>query len=159
MCDKHVVKQPLECAQLLSTVAHVWSELSFKAAPRYNELIATKQIYRVTHFHHPCTKWLLESRHNCAWLVKHGIALCDEYYWRYGITRGRQHAARAVIECLTNEFPLYFKGDQTQHTPFVQCMPEELRSDDAVKSYRELYRRDKARFAQWTQPSKTPSWW
>ena len=31
----------------------------------------------------PCTIWANQSRDNAAWLIAHGIALCEEYEHRY----------------------------------------------------------------------------
>ena len=33
---------------------------------------------------HPCTKWAAESHEKTAWLIAHGLALCTEYFHRYG---------------------------------------------------------------------------
>ena len=76
--DRHVVKQSLESAQLLSTV---FSSLGGKTR------------YKPTHKNHPCTLWAGECSGNYEWLVELGLALCDEYTYRYG----REHACGAVI--------------------------------------------------------------
>ena len=66
-CDKHVVKMPLECAQMLSTVHRHYGSDDF-------------QLYKSTHKHHPCTLWAASSRANYAWLFDHFRALNDEYF-------------------------------------------------------------------------------
>ena len=66
-CDKHVVKMILETAQLLC------SPYVPGVAP-----------YRRTHYNHPCAKWTRESQSNYFWLGIHGLALADEYTYRYG---------------------------------------------------------------------------
>jgi hypothetical protein len=43
-------------------------------------------------------------------------------------------------------------------TPFALAMPDELKSDDAIASYRDFYHKDKATFASWTKRGQ-PSWW
>ena len=46
-------------------------------------------------------------------------------------------------------------------TPFAQAMPDELKSDDAVESYRMFYMKDKAAIgkgATWKVRGK-PYWW
>jgi hypothetical protein len=46
-------------------------------------------------------------------------------------------------------------------TPFAQAMPEELKSNDAVESYRMFYMKDKAAIgkgANWKVRGK-PYWW
>ena len=86
--DRRLVKMCLETAQLLSqaVVLNGGEHAS---------------LYNVTHQHHPCAKWCRSSLGNFLWLCDHGIALCDEYMFRYG----RRHASRTVIkaasECRT----------------------------------------------------------
>ena len=66
-CDKHVVKMPLETAQILC------SAFEPGTAP-----------YKRTHYNHPCSVWGRESKVNYKWLIEHGLALSDEYTYRYG---------------------------------------------------------------------------
>ena len=33
---------------------------------------------------HPCTIWANETVANARWLIRHGLALCEEYSNRYG---------------------------------------------------------------------------
>lgn len=115
-CDKHVVKMPLETAQVMSTIV---------GGP-----------YRPTHARHPCTVWAGDSFGNFYWLYLHGMALCTEYTRRYG----RVHKSQAVIEqcmtiaCDSHEFA---KSEQTE---FVQCMPDEYKHSDPVIAYRAYYK-------------------
>ena len=59
--DKHVVKMPLETAQLLCTVHWVCGG----EAP-----------YKKTHLNHPSSIWARYSIENYRWLCKLGKALC-----------------------------------------------------------------------------------
>jgi hypothetical protein len=138
-CDRHVVKMTLETAQLLCTVAR----LTGLDAP-----------YRVTHASHPCVAWARASADNYAWLAMHGLALADEYERRYR----RVHASLAVLCCDAVRETLRALPS-IGSTPFVQCMPEELRGPDPVEAYRGYYRRDKARFARWNRGTSAPIWW
>ena len=54
LCDKHVVKMPLEEAQMLSTVVR---QLDPDYADKHG-------LYRVAHKNHPCTLWAGKSRLN-----------------------------------------------------------------------------------------------
>ena len=74
LCDKHIVKMPVETAQILSTVTGVG--------------------YKPTHRKHPCVLWAGASLGNFLWLVEHGFWLCCEYSHRYQ----RRHASHKVIE-------------------------------------------------------------
>jgi len=132
-CDKHVVKMPLETAQMLCAVAYRFG----RSAP-----------YKPTHPRHPCTVWAGDSVGNWYWLRDHGIALCDEYRHRYG----KQHASRRVIEAMQPP-PIL----PTQLTPFPQAMPEEYHTTNVVDAYRAYYRGAKHSFAKWTNRS-IPSW-
>lgn len=147
-CDRHVVKMVLETAQLLSTA--LWLTCPAEAA----RLRSSGLIYLPTHSRHPCSLWLLESAANVRWLGRLGLALADEYEFRYP---GKAHASRRVIEaCLA----LFLEASSSQHcaisaarrrTPFVQVMPGEYIQRDPVEGYRAYYRGAKAHLARWTR--------
>lgn len=133
-CDKHVVKMILETAQMLSTVLSDYDvDLGYKP----------------THRNHPCTLWTGMSRENFEWLVKHGMALSDEYTSRYG----KVHKSRAIIESSQDYIQrLPSKG----LTPFAQAMPEQFKDPCAVKAYRSFYLGEKLSFATWKR--NKPNW-
>ena len=54
LCDQHVVKMPLEEAQMLCTA--LWHH-----APEFAE---EKNLYKPVHQKHPCTLWAMETRAN-----------------------------------------------------------------------------------------------
>lgn len=127
-CDKHVIKQTLESAQILSTVA---------GGP-----------YKPTHQNHPCTLWAGQNQTNFNWLVRHALALCDEYTRRYN----KRHKSQDIIERIADAPPELPIGVSS----FVQCMPDEYKDKDPVIAYRKYYH-SKAKFASWkTEP---PYWW
>ena len=76
--NKRVIKMTLETAQLLSTAAYA-----------HDMALG----YKPTHFNHPCNVWTRRNRQNYSWLVEHGLALLDEYYYRFR----KQHASADVI--------------------------------------------------------------
>lgn len=128
--DKHVVKMCLETAQMLSTIAD---------GP-----------YKPTHKNHPCTVWARTSKQNYEWLVLHGLALCEEYTYRYG----KIHKCESIISSLSDRsvrFP------NIGLTKFAMAMPDDLKSSDVVESYKKYYK-TKSSFAKWTKRS-VPSWW
>ena len=88
-CDKHVSKMILESAQMLCT--SLWT--NGQSAP-----------YKPVHAKHPCTLWAGETRDNYFWLWKLGIALCDEYTYRYG----RVHACENVLYGINSISKKYF---------------------------------------------------
>lgn len=133
-CDKHVVKMIVESAQMLSTI--VGGQ------------------YKPTHRDHPCTVWAGKSVENFEWLVAHGLALCDEYTFRYG----RRHKTQDVLEHISLLPDTYIKPlGKIGLTPFALAMPDEFKTEDPVESYRAYYH-SKASFAKWTR-RKPPIWW
>jgi hypothetical protein len=158
MCDSHVVKLCVETAQLLSTCAAI--EVGPGMADAVSDMASRGLLYKPTHIHHPCVKWLSQSGANRAWLYAHNEQLAREYWLRYGEKRGKMHASWAISSRVRWYFKWLFDADWRDHTPFVRAMPEQLKSfsDDPVECYREYYRRDKAKFAKWTSPSSTPAW-
>jgi hypothetical protein len=129
LMDKHVVKMALETAQILSTVS---------GGP-----------YKPTHKNHPCVLWAGSFSENYAWLVEHGIGICNEYEYRYG----KEHKCQEVIYKLRNPPNTLTKG----LSPFVQCMPDDYKKELAVDAYRAYYH-SKRSFATWTKRNK-PYWW
>jgi hypothetical protein len=137
LCDRHVVKMTLATAQILCTAARALGQ----RAP-----------YRPTHVHHPCIAWAAECRANWRWLVRHGLALADEYTRRYG----KVHPSCAVIATMSRRGP---RPSRRRRTPFAQAMPEAYRGPDAVEAYRRFYVGEKAPFATWRAPATPPRWW
>ncbi len=139
--DKHIVKMPLETAQLLCTARHELGE------------DADTIPYRKTHVNHPCSVWARESWANYTWLCQFGIALCKEYTHRYG----KVHKCEAIIyNCFKNTpdnscFPSLGK---TEHP---QAMDDYCKKDDPILGYRFYYNNEKKNLFQW-QNRKKPSW-
>jgi hypothetical protein len=126
-CDKHIVKMPLETTQMLSTVH--W---------RYTN----DGPYLPVHAKHPCTLWAGETRDNYFWLWKLGIALCEEYTYRYS----RVHACENVLYGIKYPpIPLQTRG----FSKFPQAMPDEYKNEDPIMAYRQYYINDKARICRW----------
>ena len=137
-CDKHVTKMVLETAQLLCGAFPADVDVP----------------YRRTHYNHPCAKWTRESRGNFLWLAWHGLALADEFTFRYG----KAHKSREVIAwCLDNMWKLDMPDDGV--TPFALAMPDEFKRADPVEAYRAYYRGGKAGIATWNKGRAAPEWW
>tara|TARA_R110002020_G_scaffold194354_5_gene395098 strand:+ start:5591 stop:6070 length:480 start_codon:yes stop_codon:yes gene_type:complete len=139
--DKHIVKMPLETAQLLCTARH--------------ELGGTPEHipYRKTHVNHPCSVWARESYANYQWLCGMGIELCKEYTYRYG----KVHKCQAVIENCIENTPEPNVFTYLELTEFPQAMDEEYKMDDPVLGYRNYYRYGKAHLHNWKN-RPTPTW-
>ena len=69
LCDQHIVKMPLEEAQMLCTA--LWHH-----APEYAE---KKGLYKPVHQKHPCTLWAMHSRSNFMYAYRLYVAMLVEY--------------------------------------------------------------------------------
>jgi len=137
-CDKHVVKMPLECAQMLSTVHRAYGS---------DDVV----LYKSTHKHHPCTLWAAQTRANYYWLYDHFKALSDEYTHRYFKT----HLSWSKLCDVVAHPPAQMRNDGL--TQFAQAMPDEYKRDDAVSAYRAYYINEKAKILTYTRRDK-PNW-
>ena len=144
MCDKHVVKMPLESAQMLCTNHRILDGVDF---------LCGKPLYKIAHKNHPSTIWARQSTENYSWLYRHFIALCDEYTIRYG----KKHLCDTKYSLALSHLPKSLPyGEFTEPPP---CMPDYCKVDgDAVSSYRQYYIKEKHTFATWKEPSVAPKW-
>lgn len=135
--DKRVVKMVLETAQLLSNVIHIHGGIG---------------PYRLTHRHHPCTKWAAGDIRNYYWLLKHFEALCTEYKNRY----------RRVHKCegLMSDFMAFLndkRSDVSDRIPrpehFVNCASHHKDVECPHEAYiLELE-------LKWMQDIRRPTWY
>jgi len=139
-CDKHVVKMILEYAQLLCT------------AHRVLDNTVSDVMYRATHAHHPCTKWVMDSKENYMYLYKLMCAVMDEYTFRYG----KVHLTDKKLREILNTCPktIISKG----LTNFAQAMPDCYKNADSVIAYRQYFIGDKTHLASWKKRD-IPSWY
>ena len=144
-CDKHVVKMPLESAQMLCTAHRLLD------GDEGNE-----DLYKIAHPKHPCTLWTMESDKNYEWHYAHWIALCNEYKFRYG----REHLSFTKFHDKLNKMPKNIPF--TLHkTPFRLAMgsnPECVVEGDPVASYRAFYKTKAARFEMKWSKREVPEW-
>lgn len=146
-CDKHVIKMILESMQLLVTALRMHG-IPESRIPLNNAGMP----YKSTHHNHPCNKWVRTSRSNFLWLLEHMSALCKEYTLRYG----KAHTCEKWIPLLITNQDIIPDGPLTE---FAIAMPTSyIVKSCAVQSYREYYRREKARFATWKPPRSVPDW-
>jgi hypothetical protein len=153
--DKHVVKMPLETAQILCTALHsraLWTP-ALTGTTASKPLTAGDIPYKPTHKNHPCMLWASESRANYDWLCQFGLAICAEYTHRYDKT----HGCREVIKwCATGNSRLYIPDRGFTERP--QCMPDEYKGENAVQAYRRYYCGEKDHIAEWSERN-VPEWW
>lgn len=139
----HVRKMILETAQILST------------ALRENG-VTSDLLYKSTHKNHPCVLACKNSHSNFGYTLRLGLRLAQEFEYRFG----KEHKSKNVLEhiCML----LHFIPEGNFNLP--QCMPEEYKSNDIVRSYRTYYLKEKVlmkngkRMDDWGRRG-TPKWW
>lgn len=154
--DKHIVKMPLETAQMLSTNHRVLDGRETRTPKNRKTFVFDDHrediLYKSTMMNHPCTVWARTTLGNYKWLCIHGIELCLEYTRRYKKT----HASQKVIQwCIDNEPKNIPKMEEL--TRFALAMPEEYREENVTNSYRKYYFFAKKNIASWKH-SKIPFW-
>jgi hypothetical protein len=144
LCDKHIVKMPLESAQMLSTAHRVIDG---------DEYADQVKLYKAAYINHPCSKWCRESKMNYRWLYAHFRTLVEEYEDRYQ----RTHGCRVLLGPLAR-IPSGIQAIDL--TPPPQAMPQPLRiADNPVNAYRNYYLAEKSRIAKWERnPTRIPPW-
>jgi hypothetical protein len=104
--------------------------------------------YKLAHENHPCSKWSRESLSNWLWLRQFGIALYDEYKFRYN----KIHKSGEIILSLTTP-NLVDIGITTR----PQCMPDQYKNIDPVIAYRNYYINEKTKMLKYKNRDK-PFW-
>ena len=164
-CDKHIIKMPVEEAQMLSTVHRLLDGVvemrpskSGKRIVKYHRLDDDRELvlYRPVHAGHPCTKWAMETSANYQWAYELFVALCKEYTHRYG----RTHLSETKLTDLLSRHPYNIpKGPLTEMPLAMGSNPECINYDDIIGSYRHYYATKKNRFSMvWTNRDE-PTWW
>jgi hypothetical protein len=154
-CDKHIVKMPLETAQMLCSVWH-----------RYGQGMNVP--YKEAHKNHPCTLWAGNDGANYDWLWQHGMELCFEYTRRYNKIHKCQQVIMNISLATTLLTPDFiFDKMSTEITPHPQCMPDEYKEQDGffspevaiVRAYRQYYVNEKKDIAKWEKSRPMPDWY
>lgn len=136
--NAHVIKMVTESTQMLSMC---------------NRHYGYDEGYKITHFNHPCSKWVRESLSNWLWLRDLVIALNDEYKFRYNPKQGN-HKAYMMATILSVPKNMPDKG----LTPFALAMPDQYKHYDVVQAYRQYYIAEKQHIAKWKKRNK-PEWY
>lgn len=138
-CDKHVVKMPIEYAQLLSSA--MWSK-------------GIEGPYKETHKNHPCAIWARQHEGNYRFLYDIALAVGAEYTYRYGkVHKSTQLLYDEVIP------PTIENVDTLVRTPLPNCttIKGEYPELNLVDIYRLYYLRDKAHILTWK--NREEPWW
>jgi hypothetical protein len=160
--DKRLNKMIVETAQLLCTAIHEKYNTNNKEHHLFNldelayYLVVKDKLYKATHKHHPCTKWVILHWANYHWLYVYWLALVGEYKHRFGKT----HKTYEKLKHDLMEFDhSMVETDDKEPTPFVNCTPYKDEPNIFI-AYRkcliEKWKNDKLK-PKWTKTAK-PIW-
>ena len=151
LVDKHIVKMPVESAQMLSTAHRLLDGRRVgKDWILPDEDISQPICYKVAHAHHPSTVWTMASKANYEWHAQLWVCMLEEYTRRYG----RIHNCSRLMDILMSA-PKNISDGPFTSPPLA--MPQRYKSEDAVSAYRRFYAGEKWRFARWKQ-ADLPDW-
>lgn len=137
--NKHVVKMPIESAQVLCTVLRERGEAD----------MSYKSVYR----NHPITRWADSNMLNFHWLNLYGLALCKEYRYRWN----RVHATESVLANIY-QFTMHYGGiGSTFYNEPPMCVSARFKVLSLVNAYRAYYLATKSRLFEWSR-RPTPYW-
>ena len=164
MIDKHVVKMPTETCQMLHTnelfyaFVHLYGfEPSLKELKQFHK-DSNSNLMKPAMLNHPSTIWARQSLHNTKWLYEHGLALCEEYTYRYEKIHGSEKRILDMNINLRDAF-------SDKASPVFIAMDDQYRIENTfddewefvIQSYRHYYLEGKWRFAEWKQ-NRRPEW-
>ena len=164
MMDKHIVKMPLESAQMLSTAHRLLDGKLTQSDSKQvyllegesllNSEIQNQKCYKVAHKAHPCTIWTIKTAGNYLYHLNFLVAMLKEYKRRYG----RTHSVEKLLPFLKN-IPKNISEPSVLHkiTPPPQCMPDKYKHEDLATAYRNFYAGEKFHFAKWKE-NDMPDW-
>jgi len=138
-CDKHIVKMPTETAQMLSFAYHnkdIWDCSFPDFIMRFSK----------THNLHPCSIWMRKSLSNFLYAANFGLALYNEYQYRYNKI-DKHTRARTIFEFALKNPPNIADIGLTK---FESCMDEQFKiSDNPIVNYHNYYNLDKKHLHCW----------
>ena len=143
---------PLETCQMLAIVCsekwgHGYGELHKKDGTPYK---TEKGAFR----NHPSTVWANESIINAWWLVAHGMALSEEYTYRYD----KVHCCEKTILEAGSIIPFTMERPKS----FVRAMPDVLKNNIAISTftaYKEYLRSKTWVASNYICDSSRKPWW
>ena len=154
--DKHVVKMPIEYAQLMSTAHRVLDGELYLGKTINNRNIKRWRLsderenvlYKASHINHPSAIWVRESVENYLQMYKLYKATLAEYTTRYGKCYGSH---------LSHQTVLITDGHERQRCLSV-CLITVSKTGNPILAYRKYYIREKKGFATW-KGREIPEWY
>ena len=157
--DKHIVKMPIEYAQLMSTAHRLLDGEMYIGKTAIGRNIKRWKLhderedilYKASHINHPSAIWVRESIENYFEMYKLYMAVLAEFTNRYGKVHGSSKPSIALIRPPKN-IPMVKK------TQLPQCMPEICKvKNNPILAYRNYYIVEKNSFASWKN-REIPEW-
>ena len=170
MIDKHIIKMPTETCQMLHTnILYMQYVKEHGEEPQLKDLkafhLATESnLMKPAMLNHPSTIWARQTYANWNWLYEHGLALCDEYTYRYEKKHG---TLDRILDCIPY-FDVVFKHNFSKKRlqPVSIAMDDQYRIpnqmeipnwEHVIESYRHYYLEGKWRIAEWRK-NRRPEW-
>ena len=175
LLDKHIVKMPTETCQMLHTnIIYMQYVHVYGKEPQLRELKAFhkeigSELMKPAMLNHPSTIWARQSIANFHWLYQHGIALCEEYTYRYDKVHGSQDRIITGMrqrEGINYSFPVIgltpvtiamFDKYRLNEKDYYNHNPDATDWDFVIASYRHYYLEGKWRIAEWRK-DRRPDW-
>ena len=157
--DKHIVKMPIEYAQLLSTAHRLLDGEMYLGKTANGRNIKRWRLdderedilYKASHINHPSAILVRESIENYYQMFKLYMATLAEFTNRYGKIHGASKPSVFLMRPPLN-IPCVKK------TEIPQCMPDYCKvKGNPIKAYRNYYINEKESFATWKN-KEIPQW-
>ena len=176
MIDKHIIKMPTETCQMLHTnILYFKYVQTYGKEPQLKDLKAFHfrlgmELMKPAMLNHSSTIWARQSIANFHWLYQHGVALCEEYTYRYGkrhgshdrIINGMKHLEENDSFSVPHSglTPVSITMDDSYRIDldeYSQRNPNWTGWDFVIASYRHYYLEGKWRIAEWRN-DRRPEW-
>ena len=157
--DKHIVKMPIEYAQLLSTAHRLLDGEMYLGKTANGRNIKRWRLdderedilYKASHINHPSALWVRESIENYYQMFKLYMATLAEFTNRYCKIHGASKPSVFLMRPPLN-IPC------VKRTEIPQCMPDYCKvKGNPIKAYRNYYINEKESFATWKN-KEIPQW-
>ena len=150
--DKHIVKMPIEYAQLMSTAHRMLDGHMYIGRTANGRRIKRWKLqderddilYKASHVNHPSAVWVRESIENYFQMYKIYMATLAEFTHRYG----KVHLTDKKLREMLQSAPM-----QIDVEPYVDpylAMPNDVKQSNVVEAYKNYYINYKKDFAKWT---------
>jgi len=147
LCDQHIVKMPLEEAQMLCTAVRLSDS---------GDYADKNGLYKVAYKNHPCTIWARECRENYVYATVLLEEMSKEYTYRYD----KVHKSSLLLPAL--KAAASFFPERGGLTPHPQCFSghDDCKTEEKwpIIAYRAFYKVDKLSFARYTKGRSMPVW-